>query len=154
MYADPGLGDLVRTGKYHDNYFSDELVNECAALVREWAPSPALQWVTSIPSVRHPTLVPDFARRLAAALNLPFHVVLEKTDDRPQQKEMQNSSYKARNVEGALRIQGKVPTGPVLLVDDIVDSKWTLTVAAYLLTMNGNGPVYPLVLASTANSDE
>ena len=154
MYADPGLGNLVRTGKYHDNYFSDELVNECAALVREWAPSPALQWVTSIPSVRHPTLVPDFARRLAAALNLPFHIVLEKTDDRPQQKEMQNSSYKARNVEGALRIQGKVPTGPVLLVDDIVDSKWTLTVAAYLLTMNGNGPVYPLVLASTANSDE
>ena len=34
------------------------------------------------------------------------------------------------------------------------DSKWTLTVAAYLLTSHGSGPVYPLALASTANSDE
>ena len=42
----------------------------------------------------------------------------------------------------------------VLLVDDMVDSKWTLTVAAYLLTSNGSGPVHPLALASTANADE
>ena len=111
-------------------------------------------WVTSIPSLRHPDLVPDFARRLAAALNLPFHVVLEKTDDRPAQKDMANSAQQARNVDGSLRIQGNVPTGPVLLVDDMVDSKWTLTVAAYLLTSNGSGPVYPLALASTANADE
>jgi ATP-dependent DNA helicase RecQ len=53
-----------------------------------------------------------------------------------------------------LRVQGNVPTGPVLLVDDMVDSKWTLTVAAYLLTSNGSGSVHPLALASTANADE
>jgi ATP-dependent DNA helicase RecQ len=110
--------------------------------------------VTSIPSLRHPDLVPDFARRLAAALNLPFQVVLEKSDMRPPQKEMANSSQQARNVDGSLRIHGNVPTGPVLLVDDMVDSKWTLTVAAYLLTSNGSGPVHPLALASTANADE
>ena len=98
--------------------------------------------------------MPDFARRLADALKLPFHAVLQKSDMRPPQKEMANSSQQARNVDGSLRIQGNVPTGPVLLVDDMVDSKWTLTVAAYLLTSNGSGPVYPLALASTANSDE
>jgi ATP-dependent DNA helicase RecQ len=88
------------------------------------------------------------------ALNLPFVPVLEKTDDRDAQKDMANSSQQARNVDGALAVRGQVPTGPVLLVDDMVDSKWTLTVAAYLLTSNGSGPVYPLALASTANSDE
>ena len=67
---------------------------------------------------------------------------------------MANSSQQARNVDGSLRIDGNVPTGPVLLVDDMVDSRWTLTVAAFLLTSNGSGPVYPLALASTANSDE
>jgi hypothetical protein len=36
----------------------------------------------------------------------------------------------------------------------MVDSKWTLTVAAFLLNCNGSGPVYPLALASTSNSDE
>jgi ATP-dependent DNA helicase RecQ len=67
---------------------------------------------------------------------------------------MANSSQQARNVDGSLRIHGSVPNAPVLLVDDMVDSKWTLTVAAHLLTSNGSGPVYPLALASTANSDE
>jgi ATP-dependent DNA helicase RecQ len=98
--------------------------------------------------------VPDFARRLAAALNLPFYPVLEKADDRPAQKQMENSSQQARNVDGSLRIHGNVPAGAVLLVDDMVDSRWTMTVASYLLLSNGSGPVHPLALASTANADE
>jgi len=154
MWGDAGWGELVRVGKYRDRHFSDDLVTACAALVREWTPNPAPQWVTCIPSLRHADLVPDFARRLAGALNLPFNPVLVKTDHRQPQKEMENAAHKARNVDGSLQIQGNVPTSPVLLVDDMVDSKWTLTVAAYLLTSNGSGPVYPLALASTAKSDE
>jgi ATP-dependent DNA helicase RecQ len=154
VWGDAGWGTLVRAGKSREGRFADQLVEACAAMVRSWAPQPAPTWVTCIPSRRHPNLVPDFARRLAAALNLQFQLVLEKTDDRPAQKEMANSSQQARNVDGSLRIQGNVPTGPVLLIDDMVDSKWTLTVAAYLLASNGSGRVYPLALASTANSDE
>lgn len=152
--GDAGWGELVRVGKYRDGHFSDELVDACAALVREWAPKPAPQWVTSIASLRYPTLVPEFASRLAAALGLPFHVALENREARPPQREMENSSQQARNVDGALEVHLPIPLGPVLLVDDMVDSRWTLTVAAYLLTSNGCGPVHPLVLASTANSDE
>jgi ATP-dependent DNA helicase RecQ len=154
VWGDAGWGSLVQSGKSRDGRFADQLVEACAAMVRSWAPQPAPTWVTCIPSRRHPNLVPDFARRLAAALNLSFQMVLEKTDDRPAQKQMANSSRQARNVDGSLRVQGNLPTGPVLLLDDMVDSKWTLTVAAYLLTSNGSGPVYPLALASTANSDE
>jgi ATP-dependent DNA helicase RecQ len=154
MWGDAGWGSLVRQGKSHDGRFADQLVEACAAMVRTWAPQPAPGWVACIPSHRHANLVPDFARRLAAALNLPFHPVLEKTDDRPAQKQMENSSQQARNVDGSLRIQGNVPAGAVLLVDDMVDSRWTMTVAAYLLLSNGSGPVYPLALASTANADE
>jgi len=154
MWGDAGWGSLVRQGKLHDGVFTGQLVEACAAMVRSWAPQPAPGWVTCIPSHRHASLVPDFARRLAQALNLPFHPVLEKTDDRPAQKQMENSSQQARNVDGSLQIQGQVPAGPVLLVDDMVDSRWTMTVAAYILLSNGSGPVYPLALASTANADE
>ena len=154
VWSDAGWGALVRQGKSRDERFADQLVEASAVMVRAWSPQPAPVWVTCIPSRRHPDLVPGFTRRLAAALNLPFHPVLEKTDDRPAQKDMANSSQQARNMDGALQVRGQVPTGPVLLVDDMVDSKWTLTVAAYLLTSNGSGPVYPLALASTANSDE
>ncbi|MBC7365222.1 MAG: RecQ family ATP-dependent DNA helicase [Undibacterium sp.] len=153
-WGDAGWGEMVRLGKYRDQHFADDLVNACVVLLREWSPTPAPQWVTCIPSLRHLQLVPNFALRLAAAINLPFHPVLIKTDHREPQKEMENAAYKARNVDGSIAVQGNVPTGPVLLIDDMVDSKWTLTVAAYLLTSNGSGPVYPLALASTANSDE
>ena len=154
MWGDAGWGSLVRQGKSHDGRFADQLVEACAAMVRTWAPRPPPAWVACIPSRRHPELVPDFARRLAIALNLPFHHVLEKTDDRPAQKQMENSSQQARNVDGSLRIHGTIPPGAILLVDDMVDSRWTMTVAAYLLLTSGSGSVHPLALASTANSDE
>jgi ATP-dependent DNA helicase RecQ len=154
VWGDAGWGSVVRQGKSRDGRFADQLVEAVAAMVRSWAPQPSPTWITCIPSRRHPELVPDFAHRLAAALSLPFHPVLEKTDGRPAQKEMANSAQQARNVDGSLRIQGRLPTGPVLLVDDMVDSKWTMTVAAYLLTSSGSGPVFPVALASTANTDE
>jgi ATP-dependent DNA helicase RecQ len=43
--------------------------------------------------------------------------------------------------------------GPVLLVDDMVDSAWTLTVVAALLRQAGSGPVWPLALAATSAGD-
>jgi len=46
-----------------------------------------------------------------------------------------------------------VPSGPVLLVDDVVDSGWTLTVVAALLRQAGSGPVWPVALATTSVGD-
>jgi len=81
-------------------------------------------------------------------LNLPFESVLEKTDDRPEQKAMANSIHQARNVDGSVAIRaGGLPDGPVLLVDDMVDSRWTLTMCASLLRAGGSGEVFPFVLA-------
>lgn len=60
---------------------------------------------------------------------------------------MANSIQQARNVDGSLSINGTVPKGPVLLVDDIVDSRWTLTVAAWLLRQHGKGEVWPFALS-------
>ena len=149
-WRDAGWGRVVFEGKTRDRRFSDELVQACADLVQNWAPQPPPQWVTCIPSQRNPDIVPDFARRLSALLHLPFHVALIKTDDRPEQKGMANSIQQAQNIDGSLALtESNLPAGPLLLVDDIVNSKWTLTLAAYLLTSGGSGPVYPLALATT-----
>lgn len=154
LWGDAGWGALVRDGKYRDERYGDDLVNACAVLMREWKPDPAPTWVTCIPSRHHARLVPDFARRLAAALHLRFDDVLEKIADRPPQKEMENPIQQARNVDGSLAVTtSPLPAGPVLLVDDMVDSRWTLTVATYLLTSHGSGAVYPLALASTAHAE-
>lgn len=154
VWGDAGWGGLVRQGKYHDGKFADDLVAACVKMVREWNPQPKPTWVTCVPSLRHPDLVPNFARRLAAALGLPFHMVIAKTDNRPEQKTMANSTQQARNIDGSLAIDGQpVPHGPVLLVDDMVDSRWTLTVAAWLLRKSGSGDVWPMALSQTGHDE-
>lgn len=150
-WGDGGWGDNVREGKYLHNRFSDDLVIACQELLRVWCPQPAPRWVACVPSQRHPNLVPDFAQRLAHALKLPFHNVLTQAEDRPEQKSMQNSAQQARNLDGTLvcREGSLVLPEPVLLIDDMVDSRWTLTVCAWLLRQRGCGEVWPLALAQT-----
>jgi ATP-dependent DNA helicase RecQ len=89
----------------------------------------------------------DFASRLANSLGIPFVAALVRTSEAPEQKLMANSSMQARNVSGTLRTIDPVPAGAVLLIDDIVDSGWTLTLAGWLLRNKGIGVVYPFTLA-------
>ncbi|MFC3864920.1 RecQ family ATP-dependent DNA helicase [Alcaligenes aquatilis] len=154
VWGDAGWGHVVRQGKYRDGHFSDDLVAACVQMIQEWNPQPAPTWVTCVPSLRHPDLVPNFAQRLAAALGLPFHMVIAKTDARPEQKTMENSTQQARNIDGSLALNGQpIPPGPVLLVDDMVDSRWTLTVSAWLLRKSGSGAVWPMALSQTGNDE-
>ena len=154
VWGDAGWGGLVRQGKYHDGHFSDDLVAACVKMIKEWNPQPSPTWVTCVPSLRHPELVPNFAQRLAAALGLPFHMVIAKTDARPEQKTMANSTQQARNIDGSLALNGQpIPPGPVLLVDDMVDSRWTLTVSAWLLRKSGSGAVWPMALSQTGHDE-
>jgi ATP-dependent DNA helicase RecQ len=154
VWGDAGWGNLVRLGKYHDSYFHNDLVAACVEMILQWNPQPAPTWVSCVPSLRHPDLVPNFAQRLAVALGLPFHTVLEKTDYRPEQKTMANSAQQARNIDGSLAFNGNpLPHGPVLLVDDMVDSRWTLTIAAWLLRSHGSSMVWPLALAETGHDE-
>jgi ATP-dependent DNA helicase RecQ len=150
-YGDPGWGKLVREGKYEGGDFDDLLVAASVRLITDrWRPDPFPKWVTAIPSRRHPGLVYDFASRLAGKLFIPFVPALICTADASEQKLMANSSMQARNVVGTLRVIDSIPSGPVLLIDDIVDSGWTLTLAGWLLLSKGSGAVHPFTLARAA----
>lgn len=147
-YGDSGWGTLVRHGKYRAGHFDGQLVDAAVELIRQrWRPDPYPGWVTAIPSDRHPRLVYDYAERLAAALGLFFLPVLIRSGDAPEQKTMANSAMQARNVQGSLDVSGEVLPEPVLLVDDITDSGWTLTLGGALLRSHGSGPVHPFTLA-------
>ncbi len=147
-YGNGNWGNLVQSGKYKDNHFSDELVKASVHLIRDiWQPDPFPTWVTAIPSTRHPNLVPDFARRLAALLRIPFYPAIHRIREAPEQKNMQNGYMQARNVINTIQIDQRMSQEPVLLVDDIIDSGWTLAMAGYLLKKQGCGQVYPFTLA-------
>jgi len=150
-WGDSGWGELVKSGKQQERKFDEALVTAAAEMVRSrWMPQPPPSWVTCVPSLRHPSLVPDFAQRLAAELKLPFVPCVEKIRNALPQKEMRNSYQQASNLAGAFRVnQWKGIAGPVVLVDDMVDSRWTFTIIAALLRTAGSGLVWPLALAMT-----
>jgi ATP-dependent DNA helicase RecQ len=148
-WGDAGWGRLVVEDK-HAGHFRDELVGAAAEMIlKRWRPEPAPGWVTCVPSLRHRTLVPDFAERLAQKLALPFREAVSKVRDNPPQKLQKNSFFQCRNLDGAFEVKRGIPQTPVILVDDMTDSRWTLTVIAALLRQAGSGPVFPVALATT-----
>jgi ATP-dependent DNA helicase RecQ len=153
LYGDAGWGTLVKEGKTEHGRFSDELVEAVAAMIEaELAADPAPTWVTTVPSRRHPELVPDFARRLAERLDLPYREALQKIHETPPQKTMENNVQQARNVVDAFAVDSaEIMEGPVLLVDDMVDSRWSITVCGVLLREAGSGSVYPIALGETTS---
>lgn len=147
-----GWGEEIQRGKFAGEGFGDALVEAMAAMIEADLPtSDAPTWVTSVPSLRH-DIVPDFAGRLADRLGLPYREALTKIKDTPQQKTMENGPQQERNVVDTFAVvEGSVNTGPVLLVDDMVDSRWTLTACGVALRKASSGSVYPVALADTGN---
>ena len=154
-WGDPGFGTLVRRRKQQEHHFDEQLVEAAARLIgNRWRPDPAPTWVTCVPSRRHQMLVPDFARRLARRLGLPFVECIRKVRDTEPQKTRANSFQQTQNLLGAFTVDpANVRPEAVLLVDDMVDSRWTFTVAAALLLRAGSGPVFPFALADSSSED-
>lgn len=105
-------------------------------------------------SSRHPDLVPNFGRRLATQLRIRYAEGLRKIRPTEEQKDQQNSSFRARNLDGSLEV---VPFDgmelPGLLVDDMYDSGWTVAVATALLRQHGAGMVWPFTLSKAADKE-
>jgi len=152
-WGDPSWGSMVRDGK-RSGHFDDDLVQAAADLIlTRWQFDVQTEWVTCVPSLRHNALVPDFARRLASALRLPFIECVNKVRESRPQKDMNNSWNQARNLAGVFAVNADaVLPGAVLLVDDMVDSKWTFTIIGALLQEHGSGLVFPFALADTSQS--
>jgi ATP-dependent DNA helicase RecQ len=97
--------------------------------------------------------VPDFARAVAARLELPFVNAVIKIRANQPQKLQQNRFHQGVNLDGAFEIAGGAPVGPVLLLDDVFDSGWTMTVVAALLRRAGVTVVWPVALAAATAGD-
>ena len=155
-WGDPGFGDLVREGKQQTGVFAPRLVEAAVQLIRgQWSPRPSPVWVTCVPSRRHTALVPDFAHRLAEALEIAFVDCIQKIRETQPQKTRQNSQQQLQNLEGAFQIDhNRIRHAPVLLVDDMVDSRWTMTVLGAKLQQAGSGPVFPFALADSSQDGD
>ncbi|MNN99279.1 hypothetical protein D3C81_2188740 [compost metagenome] len=58
-----------------------------------------------------------------------------------------------QNVRDSIEVNKSNYVGySVILIDDMVDSRWTFTVAGYLLREKGYGTILPFALTSTSES--
>ena len=104
-----------------------------------------------MPSLRRPELVPGFAERLAEAVGLPYAAVLSVVRETEEQATLENSRKQWLNVQGAFRAErSECPPGAALLVDDFVDSRWTISETGGVLRGAGVAVVVTAALAVSA----
>ena len=103
--------------------------------------------VVGIGSRTRPHQLEHLARRIADIGRLPLLGTLAPAGDRPGPRE--NSAQRLAAVWAGLDAPPDLSgvDGPVLLVDDVVDTGWTMTVAARAVRRAGAPEVLPLALA-------
>lgn len=152
-YGDIGLGKFVEEDKYKNNNFRSELVTATIDIIEnKWEGIDHIDAVAAVPSLRRPKLVKEFAEKIANKLQVPFLDIIRKPNQTEEQKYMENSSMQAKNAYYAFKIDTIVKYENILLIDDMVDSGWTLTVCGALLKRSGASKVFPYALASTAKN--
>lgn len=147
-----GLFTLVRSNESFD--VGDELIAACAVVLKRWDWTARPLWICPMPSRRSSPLIAAVASKLGALGKLPAYPALVSDDSAATglQIDQANSAHQVGNVWNRLAVdQAELPpaellAGPVLLIDDEIDSRWTMTVAAHRLRSAGAGPVLPFAL--------
>lgn len=131
-----------------DGPVSPSVLAACVRVLADWGWAERPAAVIAMPSRSRPLLVDSLAQGLASIGRLPYLGELGLIDGGPSGGAGGNSVFRLAGVWDRLSADGiDVPAGPVLLVDDLADSRWTLTVAARVLRRAGATDVLPFVLA-------
>jgi len=143
---DPAWADTLGRLWIRDEPVEQEILDAVVQVLKRWSSS----WerptaVVPMPSRRFPTMIESVARHVAEVGRLPYVEALTVTGPRP----VEDASSSARATDLLART-GLVPgvrfDGPVLLVDDTIRTRWTVTVAGALLADAGATTVLPLAL--------
>ena len=148
--TDLGHGQALRElfgGEPRDSRLPDALVHAVIEVLQDWRPH--VEGIVLVESATRPSLTADLADGLARYLRRPIVARWAIADPSiaPGQGAV-NSAQRVAAVSRRFRLDGDVPSAPVLLVDDQVVTGWTLTVAARALREAGATAVLPLTLAA------
>lgn len=153
--TDIGWGNRLRElfASTADTPVPDDLFDACVQVLAAWKWESRPVGVVTIGSSRRPQLVSSLGERIAAIGRLPL---LGQLASEPDGEARLNSAQRLAQLWHSLRmppdLAARLSTvdGPVLLVDDRVDTGWTIALAAKLLRDAGTPAVLPFALALTA----
>jgi ATP-dependent DNA helicase RecQ len=122
-------------------------------VMKDWS----TQWparpeaIVLVESARRPTLSRDLAEGISRVMQLPLVGSFAIVDPAvPPGAGQSNSAQRVAAVDRRFALHADVPSGPVLLVDDLVVTGWTMTLAARALREAGVTAVLPLALGLQA----
>ncbi|MFJ2543242.1 RecQ family ATP-dependent DNA helicase [Microbacterium sp. NPDC087589] len=131
-----------------DAAVTPQVLGGCVRVLADWGWTERPVAVVAMPSRSHPLLVDSLARGIAEIGRLPYLGALDPVGGGPTGQPGGNSVFRLAGLWDRFSAQHfDIPEGPVLLVDDMADSRWTLTVAARTLRQAGATDVLPFVLA-------
>ncbi len=155
--SDLGWGQRVRDlVQGPDQPVPEPVVNAVTRVLADWDWQQRPVAIASVPSRDRPELVASLARRIGELGRLPYLGALDLVDGGPTGESGGNSAFRLAGVWDRFTVGPDLAAGlaqvrgPVLLVDDLVDSRWTMTVAARALRQAGADAVLPLALAAAA----
>jgi ATP-dependent DNA helicase RecQ len=143
---DPGWGDVLRMLWQRDAPAPPEVLDGLIQVLVRWSAN----WqrpvaVVAMPSRGYPLLVSSLAEQVARVGRLPLVDALEVSGPPPTAEAA--SAVRARDLLARTSVRDGVSfDGPVLLVDDTVQTRWTVTVASALLAEVGASQVMPLAV--------
>ncbi len=142
----PRLRELLEPGA-PDRELPDDLLTAVVEVLASWGWAERPAGVVPLPSGSRPRLVASLAEGIARIGRLPLYEALRPATRRDQRGHRSNSAQRVLALHDAFAADpAALPDGPVLLVDDVVDSGWTMTLAARALRKAGAPAVLPLAL--------
>jgi ATP-dependent DNA helicase RecQ len=159
--SDLGWGERLRrilADDASDGPVPDEVYAGVVRALADWAhgddPWPARPaGVVTVASRRRPGLVRDLGARIAATGRLPLLGAVTPAGDDPDARSVRgNSAQRVRLLHDAFAVPDDLAgqlarvDGPVLLVDDLIDTGWTTALVARLLRRAGAPGVIPFAL--------
>jgi ATP-dependent DNA helicase RecQ len=140
-----------------DNGLPDELFNGAVEVLRTWGWEQRPVAIVAVPSVRRPVLVRTLGERLAAIGRLEWLGVLALDESQQRPASRTNSARRVQALHGSFAVTpeqaeliSRLHEPVVLLVDDIVDTGWTMALAGRELRAAGAAEVLPFALALDA----
>ncbi|MET8785838.1 MULTISPECIES: RecQ family ATP-dependent DNA helicase [unclassified Streptomyces] len=168
--SDIGWGNRLRpilAPQAQDGPVPDDVAKAVVGVLADWAKGPG-GWASGRPDAQprpvgvvtmasrtRPQLIHSLGARIAEVGRLPLLGSVQYAGDVPRVPRS-NSAQRLKALDGALTVPPELASalreagGPVLLVDDMTETGWTLAVAARMLRRTGAEGVFPLVLAVQA----
>ncbi|MGO2069493.1 RecQ family ATP-dependent DNA helicase [Glutamicibacter arilaitensis] len=152
--TDLGWGNRLRQvfADPTDNPIDKAMFDACVKVLAEWNWEERPVGVVAMPSNKRPQLITSLAQGLAEVGRLRYLGQLAYRAGGPQNGPGGNSAFRVAAVADAFELPPQLEElianapGPVLLVDDLVDSRWSMAMAGRALRIAGAPGVMPFTL--------